>query len=97
MAFQPRLVSGRWGRTRGTGLVMPTPPILLTIRETAAELRVSVATIERMLKRGDLPRVKIGYATRILRRDVEAYIESHCIDIRGIATPDIDTLNEGAA
>ena len=50
-----------------------------------------------MLKRGDLPRVKIGYATRILRRDVEAYIESHCIDIRGIATPDIDTLNEGAA
>ena len=56
---------------------MPTPPILLTIRETAAELRVSVATIERMLKRGDLPRVKIGYATRILRRDVEAYIESH--------------------
>ena len=40
-----------------------------------------------MLKRGDLPRVKIGYATRILRRDVEAYIESHYID----------TLNEGAA
>ena len=66
---------------------MPTPPILLTIRETAAELRVSVATIERMLKRGDLPRVKIGYATRILRRDVEAYIESHRIE----------TAREGAA
>ncbi|MCW2738015.1 MAG: hypothetical protein JWN97_2659 [Nocardioides sp.] len=50
---------------------------LLTIRETAAELRVSVATIERVRKRGDLPRVKVGYATRILRRDIENYIEAH--------------------
>ena len=49
---------------------------LLTIRETAAELRVSVATIERMLKRREIPRVKVGYATRILRRDIDAYIES---------------------
>ena len=77
MALQSRLANSRWGRTGGTGLVMPTHQILLTIRETAAELRVSVATIERMLKRGDLPRVKIGYATRILRRDIDAYIESH--------------------
>ena len=77
MALQSRLANCRWGRTGGTGLVMPTHQILLTIRETAAELRVSVATIERMLKRGDLPRVKIGYATRILRRDIDAYIESH--------------------
>ncbi|MCU1635778.1 MAG: hypothetical protein JWQ68_1017 [Cryobacterium sp.] len=59
---------------------MPTLQILLTIRETAAQLRVSVATIERMLKRGDLPRVKIGYATRVLRRYVEAYINAHRIE-----------------
>ena len=77
MALQSRFANSRWGRTGGTGLVMPTHQILLTIRETAAELRVSVATIERMLKRGDLARVKIGYATRILRRDIDAYIESH--------------------
>lgn len=77
MAWHPQLRNGRWGRTRGTGLAMPTSLILLTIRETAAELRVSVATIERMLRRGDLPRVKVGYSTRILRRDIEAYVETH--------------------
>ena len=62
---------------------MTTSPILLTIRETAAILRVSTSTIERMLRCGDLPRVKMNYATRILRRDVDAYIESHRIDTRG--------------
>jgi excisionase family DNA binding protein len=56
---------------------MSTSPVLLTIRETAAELRVSVATVERMLRRRDLGRVKVGHATRILRRDIDAYIESH--------------------
>ena len=56
---------------------MSIPQNLLTIRETAAELRVSVASIERMLRRGDLPRIKIGHATRILRRDIDAYIEAH--------------------
>jgi hypothetical protein len=30
-----------------------------------------------MLRRGDLPRIKIGHATRILRRDIDAYIEAH--------------------
>jgi excisionase family DNA binding protein len=56
---------------------MSTPQNLLTIRETAAELRVSVASIERMLCRGDLPRVNVGHATRILRRNIDAYSEAH--------------------
>lgn len=59
---------------------MTTPQILLTIRETAAILRLSNSTIERMLRRGDLPYVKMNYATRILRRDVEAYIESRRVE-----------------
>ncbi|WP_297623289.1 helix-turn-helix domain-containing protein [Nocardioides sp.] len=77
MGWHLKFTNSRWGRTRGTGLAMSVSLNLLTIRETAAELRVSVATIERVRKRGDLPRVKVGYATRILRRDIENYIEAH--------------------
>ena len=66
---------------------MRTPPILLTKRETAALLRLSVFTIERMLRCGDLPHVKMNYATRILRSDVDTYIESHRFDTRGVDTP----------
>ena len=62
---------------------MTQTPILLTIRETAAILRLSNSTIERMLRRGDLPHVKMNYATRILRRDVEAYIESRRVERPG--------------
>jgi excisionase family DNA binding protein len=69
-----------------------TQPILLTKRETAAILRVSISTIERMLRRGDLPYVKMNHATRILRRDVDAYIESHRIETHQVEMP-----GEGAA
>ena len=62
---------------------MTQTPILLTIRETAAILRVSMSTIDRMLRRGELPHVKMNYATRILRRDVVAYIESRRVERRG--------------
>ena len=62
---------------------MRTPPILLTKRETAALLRLSMSTIDRMLRRGELPHVKMNYATRILRRDVDAYIKSRRVERRG--------------
>lgn len=71
---------------------MTQTPILLTIRETATLLRVSISTIERMLRRGDLPYVKMNSATRILRRDVDDYVEAHRID-----THRMDSRNEGAA
>ena len=86
MASVPDFVNGRCLENRGTGMVMTQTPILLTIRETAALLRVSNSTIERMLRCGDLPRVKMNYATRILRRDVDAYIDPR-------STCRIDTLD----
>ncbi len=79
------------------GRVMTTPPILLTIRETAALLRVSTSTIEGMLRCGDLPRVKMNYAPRILREDVDSYIAAHRIDTRRIDNGGIETRGEGAA
>ena len=42
-----------------------------------------MSTIDRMLRRGELPHVKMNYATRILRRDVDAYIESRRVERRG--------------
>ena len=83
MSQHPRFVGGRSLDISGTGLVMTQTPILLTIRETAAILRVSMSTIDRMLRRGELPHVKMNYATRILRRDVDAYIESRRVERRG--------------
>ena len=61
---------------------MTTKPILLTIRETAALLNVSTTTVARMLQRGDLPRIKMNKATRILRSDLDDYIAAHRIDRR---------------
>lgn len=56
--------------------VMNDHTILLTIRETAEHLRVSRATVERMLADGRLPKIKVGASTRIARSDVTAYVES---------------------
>lgn len=44
-------------------------PELLTLRETADILRVSVMTVRRMINRGELNAVRIGSSLRI-RRDV---------------------------
>lgn len=42
-------------------------------------MRISNATVERMRRRGRLPRVMIGYASRIHRWHMESYIEGHRI------------------
>jgi excisionase family DNA binding protein len=38
---------------------------LMTVRETAAFLRVDAQTVRRMIKRGDLPGVRVGGQWRI--------------------------------
>lgn len=44
---------------------------LLTIREVAKYLHVVQLTVYRMIKRGDLPAVKVGRVWRIRRQDLE--------------------------
>lgn len=47
---------------------------LLTVRDFAEAYRVSVPTVYRILKRGDLPPLlKIGRASRIRATDAEAW------------------------
>jgi excisionase family DNA binding protein len=51
---------------------------LLTVRQVADLLQVSVSTIERMTRRGEgPPSVKFGRSRRWLRRDVERWLQDH--------------------
>ena len=52
---------------------------LLRLTEAANELRVSRATIYRMISAGELPTVHVGErkSTRIERTALAAYIEKH--------------------
>jgi excisionase family DNA binding protein len=51
---------------------------LLTVRQVADLLQVSVSTVERMTRRGEgPPSIKFGRSRRWLRRDVERWLEEH--------------------
>jgi excisionase family DNA binding protein len=53
-------------------------PADLTTEDVAATLGVSVATIGRKTRSGELPYVKIGHRTyRYRRSDVDAFIRGH--------------------
>jgi len=47
---------------------------LLPVREVAEQLSVSQATAWRLLRRGQLPRVKVGTATRVPADAVAAFV-----------------------
>lgn len=49
--------------------------ILLTVPEACQHLQVCRATLYKLARRGELPLVRIGAATRIRRADLEALIE----------------------
>jgi len=62
-----------------TPAALPFPPladpgfgVLLTVSEVAARLRVSRAVIYGLVKRGDLPSVRVSNAIRVRRDAVEA-------------------------
>ncbi len=49
---------------------------LLTVEEVAQYLRVSIHTVREMIKRGDLPAVKVGKAYRIKQNEVEKFVNT---------------------
>jgi excisionase family DNA binding protein len=55
-------------------LETPVPDELLTVQETADYLKVSRDTLYRLVKQHGIPVVKIGYHTRIRRRDINAML-----------------------
>ncbi len=51
------------------------PLEMLTVRDAAALLHVSRPTVEKYIKAGELPSIRIGRCRRIRRTDLEAFLE----------------------
>jgi excisionase family DNA binding protein len=47
---------------------------LLTIREACDRLKLSRASLYRLIARGELPTVRIGRARRVIREDLDRFI-----------------------
>lgn len=58
----------------GHGVVMAAPPLLRDKRDAARALGVSLSTLERLIRAGRLPAVKVGAATRIRQSDLDAFV-----------------------
>jgi len=62
---------------RQTGPLAPRQTGFLTPQEVAAELRVSPAVVLRLLRRGDLPALRVGRAWRVDDEDLRRWIRQH--------------------
>src|SRR5215211_8456845 len=60
------------------------PETLLNIPAVAARLDVSVPTVRRLIRRGDLPALRVGGQLRIDPHELEAWLYS---DVGGESTP----------
>ena len=56
--------------------LVPSGPLLLTLPELAAHLRIDRATVYRLLQRGDLPIpiLRVGRSPRVRSADVQTYL-----------------------
>jgi hypothetical protein len=66
----------------------PSQLKFLTRKETARELRVSLATLDRIIGRGQLKAKKHGHSTFVMTSEIDRYIENW---------PDIEPRAERAA
>jgi len=55
---------------------MTDRPVVYTIREVADILKVSVRTVQRMIRRGDIRAVKIGGSVRIPKEALDEVLGS---------------------
>jgi excisionase family DNA binding protein len=56
---------------------------LLTVAEVAATMRVSNMTVYRLIKKGDLPALRVGKNYRIRESDVDAYLSERSVQVEG--------------
>lgn len=63
-----------------------TPP-LLTIKQTALQLAVSVNTAQRLIARGEIASVQIGSGERKLRRIPPEAIDAYIRRLKELQTP----------
>jgi excisionase family DNA binding protein len=65
---------------------------LLTAAEVAEKLRVSTMTVYRLIRRGELPAVRVGRNYRVRSGDLETYLDGQVVDPASI---DLDALEDG--
>jgi len=65
---------------------------LLTAREVAGTLRVSTMTVYRLIRRGELPAVRVGRNYRVRASDLEGYLEAQVVEP---GTVDLDEVEGG--
>lgn len=65
---------------------------LLTAVEVADQLRVSTMTIYRLIRRGELPAVRVGRNYRVRADDLEAYLAGQVVDPSSV---DLEEMDEG--
>jgi len=53
----------------------PIAPLLYTVRESARALSLSEASVFRLLRRGELPAVKVGHSLRLDPADLAAFVQ----------------------
>jgi excisionase family DNA binding protein len=53
---------------------------LLTVGEVAATMRVSNMTVYRLIKRGELPAIRVGKNYRIRESDMDRYLEQRQVE-----------------
>ena len=67
-------------------------PSLLTAAEVAEQLRVSTMTIYRLIRRGELPAVRVGRNYRVRTQDLDDYLSGQSVDPGSV---DLGHLEEG--
>jgi excisionase family DNA binding protein len=63
---------------------------LLTAAEVADQLRVSTMTIYRLIRRGELPAVRVGRNYRVRGSDLEAYLDGQVVDPASLDPDSVD-------
>ena len=53
---------------------------LLTAAEVADQLRVSTMTVYRLIRRGELPAVRVGRNYRVRSGDLAAFLDAQVVD-----------------
>jgi excisionase family DNA binding protein len=56
---------------------------LYTVAEVAAAMRISNMTVYRLIKRGELPAVRVGKNYRIRERDLERFLRERSVRVEG--------------
>lgn len=62
---------------------------LLTAAEVAGQLRVSTMTIYRLIRRGELPAVRVGRNYRVRAADLDSYLEQQVVDPASVDLEDV--------